>query len=733
MTNAWDAVRAAIDAEDTAAVAALLIGFDDAQRREVARELPRYLPVVRRAGERRDAERVAGRQGWWRSLHAEAERADRSVWDLPGFSEGRVRWYVGARWIEVMRVAGAGAIAGAAGVAAWLNRRELVRGWVPAELDDVPAILDVVAARPVAWREDLAARLALRLRAARPQERDGQVLLALALLRATGVEPPRHDPLTLAWIAAAPVADLGVDPLLDAMVPRLFEAEGGPAAAPRLRARPRSGGAGRRRPDQARRAARRLPHPLPARRPGRRPALLRGAAHPARPRARGGRTARARLRGDARAPRRQRRRPGLTAAPPGGGHAAGGGRGKPAVPLGGQARTRRAVPARPGAQGAVRGDRRVRARAGRRADERLGRSPATGGEARRRTRGPVRARGDRDDQGHRGDAASRPGRGAGRRLRGEAAPEPPRPRFQPQPLPAVPEPEPMPPITHANVLARVSLRESDWMQPERWLDGFVRLASDERRESLIAELAPVAARCRDQEYRRSTWHDTSTWAAAMARELIEPGADRRAVRGGRADAARRVPKTKHLAMGRLMPLARFAEVYQSLLEGRMPPYLLATPTRANGLLDAEALVERLEGYERDGVQALPLDLRQALLRLGRGSVTAGAVRRAALLAAPAGRRAHRWLTDRPADPEVVLRWTTDQDDSFVEAEVVLGPEHAELFGDLPVPGPGARAVSCCRPSRARQSRAASCCCPCSPGTGGWRPRSRSAASCRTGR
>ncbi|MCP2357689.1 hypothetical protein HD597_004709 [Nonomuraea thailandensis] len=689
MTNAWDAVRAAIDAEDTAAVAALLIGFDDAQRREVARELPRYLPVVRRAGERRDAERVAGRQGWWRSLHAEAERADRSVWDLPGFSEGRVRWYVGARWIEVMRVAGAGAIAGAAGVAAWLNRRELVRGWVPAELDDVPAILDVVAARPVAWREDLAARLALRLRAARPQERDGQVLLALALLRATGVEPPRHDPLTLAWIAAAPVADLGVDPLLDAMVPRLFEAEG----VGRLLRRDYELG-----PALAALAA-----------DGRikRAALLDGC----RTRfLRGGQAAdllffvELHTRLDP-APEE--------VAPHARDYAA-----MLALPAANVAdlalRQLRQAGVTPPAEAAesllFRSEGRL-VRAGLSLLDRVLKEPSeeidayapalaaalTSGSAEARQRAVRLAVGHAGRFGPEATAMIRdivatlppgPGAALAAAFGGEAAPEPPRPRFQPQPLPAVPEPEPMPPITHANVLARVSLRESDWMQPERWLDGFVRLASDERRESLIAELAPVAARCRDQEYRRSTWHDTSTWAAAMARELIEPGADRRAVRGGRADAARRVPKTKHLAMGRLMPLARFAEVYQSLLEGRMPPYLLATPTRANGLLDAEALVERLEGYERDGVQALPLDLRQALLRLGRGSVTAGAVRRAALLAAPAGRRAHRWLTDRPADPEVVLRWTTDQDDSFVEAEVVLGPEHAELFGDLPVPGPG---------------------------------------------
>ncbi|MGP3959871.1 hypothetical protein ACTWPT_28055 [Nonomuraea sp. 3N208] len=40
MTNPWDTVRAAIDAEDTTAVVTLLTAYDDAQRREVVRELP---------------------------------------------------------------------------------------------------------------------------------------------------------------------------------------------------------------------------------------------------------------------------------------------------------------------------------------------------------------------------------------------------------------------------------------------------------------------------------------------------------------------------------------------------------------------------------------------------------------------------------------------------------------------------------------------------------------------
>ncbi|WP_067184362.1 hypothetical protein [Microtetraspora niveoalba] len=47
----------------------------------------------------------------------------------------------------------------------------------------------------------------------------------LALLRATGVVPPRHDPLVAGWVDREP-SRLGADPLLDHLLPRLFEAEG---------------------------------------------------------------------------------------------------------------------------------------------------------------------------------------------------------------------------------------------------------------------------------------------------------------------------------------------------------------------------------------------------------------------------------------------------------------------------------------------------------------------------
>ncbi|WP_345401906.1 hypothetical protein [Nonomuraea salmonea] len=55
----------------------------------------------------------------------------------------------------------------------------------------------------------------------------GGVRTVLALLRHTGVTPPEHDPLVVAWAACTPdAAGLRADPLLDHLVPRMFDAEG---------------------------------------------------------------------------------------------------------------------------------------------------------------------------------------------------------------------------------------------------------------------------------------------------------------------------------------------------------------------------------------------------------------------------------------------------------------------------------------------------------------------------
>ncbi|SDK61024.1 DUF6493 family protein [Nonomuraea jiangxiensis] len=866
MTNAWEAVRAAIDAEDADAVVTLLTGFDEVRRREVARELPGYLPVARREGERRDVERGEAYQARWEELIARADKMHRQVWELPEAQEMLRHEHVRSRWVEALRVAGAGAIAGAAAVTTWLNKRELERPWPPADVDDVPLILKVVAARPAAWQQDLAVRLALRLRGVRPEAGDGRARLALALLRETGTEPPDHDPLTLAWTASATttaatpptstpssitststpsVSSASPSPASDSVFPASDSASTTFASAPASTTAPSTTAPASASSTTAPAAASAPSKTAPAAAfapssatpaaasavstdsassaapssdfsvspsavgpsatafavstyaaPTPEPAFTTSADGPAvtafaastyaAPTPEPAFTTSADgladgsvdgwadgLAGD---PLLDAMVPRLFSAEGVGRFLRGDGalasalsalategRIKRAVLLdgcrsrflrGGQAADLRffvglhdlldpapeevtphvseyaamiSLPAANVAELALRQLRRLRVtppvdavesllfrsegrlvRAGLALLDRVLKEPAedvdayasaltaalTCESAEAKTRavrlavkhagrfGPEAAEMIRDTV-----ALLPPGPGAELAgvFGGEAAPEPRRPRFVPMPLPAVPEPPRMPsPITDARVLARLHLPEFDWVPSERWLDGFVRLAAGEHRDELITALSPLAARCRNQHYFGYPWWNTSDWAEAMARELIEPGAERRATLDRRVDATRRVPEMTHAAAWKLMPLARFAEVYQAQTEGRMPPYLLATPTHANGLLDADVLVERLAEYESAGVTALPLDLRQALLRMRR-TVTDEAVRQAARLTGPAGRRVHRWLTDRPADPEVVLRWETYQDDTRITSEFVSGPEYAELLGDLLVP------------------------------------------------
>ncbi|MFC4530493.1 hypothetical protein [Sphaerisporangium dianthi] len=686
MTNAWDEVRTAIDDGDAAAVAKLVIGFDEARRLEVARELPGHLPEARRAGRLKEEERERERRARWAVLVERAEREGRSVYALAELHDHPAAEPADG-WMEPMRVAGAGTIAGAAAVAAWLNRRDFERGFEPLEIDDVPLILRVVAARPAAWQRDLAVRLAQRLRGSRPVA-DRRVRLPLALLRATGAEPPEHDPLTLAWAAATAAGELPDDPLLPVMVPRLFSAEG----------------AGR---------------------------LLRsdeGWAEALTALAADGRVERERvlagcrgrfLRGGQAADQRffVRLHELLDPAPE---ETAPHLRDYLALLASAPAnvadlalrQVRRSGPVPPAEAGeAVEGllfrpEGRL-VRAGLAWLDRLLKGPAAdvdayapalaaalvceSGEARERAVklavkhagrfGPLGAETIRDA------VATLPAH-QGVRLAavfgGEAASEPEPVPFVPAPLPHVPEPVPMPAARAPEALARLRLREFDWLSSEMWLDGFVRLAArpdGRERAALAGALAPLAARCDDDRYGWRPWWRTAEWAAAMARELTDPGAELRAPVEWRATVEERVPEMTHGPAGKIMPLARFAEVYRAQVEGRLPPYLLATPTRANGVLDADALVQRLEGYERDGAEALPLDLRQALLRLGR-TVPAEVAARAARLTGETGRKVARWLTGRPAEPRTVLCWGTHEGDTRITSEFVSGPEYQEVLGDL---------------------------------------------------
>ncbi|MBO4273409.1 DUF6493 family protein [Microbispora triticiradicis] len=652
MTNPWDAVRAGVDAGDASAVAAAVLDLGDDARREVARELPGHLSAAREAAMREERRREQARQARWEELYERAAREGRSVYDFAE-AEAMDEPEMGNRWIEPMRVAGAAVLPGAAAVATWLNRRDFDRGREPADTDDVPLIAAVVAARPLEWRRDLAVRLARRLRGVRPRP-DRRVRLALRLLRESGAEPPEHDPLTLAWVAVTPSGDLWADPLLDAMLPRLFEAEG----VGRLL-----------------RAHQNWPAVLAAlARDGRvkREALLDGCRSRF---LRGGQAADQRffvLLHDRLDPSpeeiapyardylallpaaaanvadlalRQIRRLG-TIPPDQAGEAV------EALLFRAEGTLVRAgltwldrllkdpaggldayAPALTAALGNASGD--ARERAVKLATKHAERFTPVGAEMIRDAVAALPAH-----QGARLAAV----------FGGEVAAEPEPARFVPVPLPSVPEPARMPPAPGTpEELARITLSEYDWVANERWLDGFVRLAARHRtgagRDRLLAALAPLALHW-SRTYRWTPWWETAAWAGAMAKELTEPGVRRRAHPQGTETVAERLPDMKHGAGARVWTLTRYAEVYPAQLEGLLPSYLLGTPTRANGLLDPEVLVERIEGYERDGVEALPLDLRQALLRVGR-TVSGEVAARAAALTSPAGRTVARWLTDRP--------------------------------------------------------------------------------------
>ncbi|GII00194.1 hypothetical protein [Planobispora takensis] len=248
--SVWEEVRALIDAGDADKVAARVAELDRAERREVARELPGHIAAAREAAHRATAEKEqrllvervqAMEMGQEEFDRYAAERGllreDRRLWAgnlhhdwLHGAGPG-TRSAERDAWIDPMRAAGAGTIESVTAVISWLNRRDFDRWGSPA--DAVGPVARAVAARPAEWRADLAVRLALKVRGVRGDVNwygdpvDRHLPPALELFRQLGTAPPEHDPLVVGWVTMTPDADrLREDPLLDVLVPRIFQAEG---------------------------------------------------------------------------------------------------------------------------------------------------------------------------------------------------------------------------------------------------------------------------------------------------------------------------------------------------------------------------------------------------------------------------------------------------------------------------------------------------------------------------
>ncbi|MET9952709.1 DUF6493 family protein [Streptomyces sp. NPDC006339] len=175
---------------------------------------------------------------------------------------------------------------------------------------------------------------------------------------------------------------------------------------------------------------------------------------------------------------------------------------------------------------------------------------------------------------------------------------------------------------------------------ERALDGVVRLAHRDR-EALAAAVREAFAGAYWLEGRDHVSEGSDGIFTVLAALLG-------AVRVSALDLARRratgTPCCAHKALTRAVDARVWEAAWLVATEGPVP-FLLATPTRHTGAIDPPVLVERLRAYRDAGVEPLPVDLAQALLRVRKADPSAArAATEAAELGTWAGTRLADWLT-----------------------------------------------------------------------------------------
>ncbi|GAA3445364.1 DUF6493 family protein [Planomonospora venezuelensis] len=747
---AWDRVRKLIDAGDSAGVAAAVAVLDPAGRREVARELPGYVEVARDRAERAMADHEAAVERRRRARQDEVDRLraagrlseeqHREAWAATWYDDWRT-WPVIPDWAGPMRVAGAGVIGGAAAAAAWIDRRELgewdLAGGTASGGDE--PLLAAISARPVPFQAELAVRLALRVRGGRRRRArslDGTLPLALTLLRRTGAAPPEHDPLVVGWVSrGGRLGELRADPLLDHLLPRIFEAEG-VGRALRGERPARAGAASWLGALRALAAEGRVDRAFLL--DGCRRRFLRGGegpdlrffAHlhelldPAPAEIEPHAVDYLRLLPAAPGPvaepalKHLRRLTGLD--PTDVAEALEGllFRAEGGLARAGLSWWEETVRQAPGpvdelapALAVAFGHQvwAVQERAARLAIRHAGRFTPRGAELLRagaeavppalRHRLVAALGGEAVEEP---EAGPGPGPGPGKKTPEEVSGDASGDVFAPRTLPAPARPLPVaePPDTPA-YLADLYLRD-DRQAGERRLAAFVRLAVRDR-DALRARLAPLVA-SQERRLHSREWKDPGDWMIALAAELVRPGwvdATRHTALTDRARRANglppatgeldRLPRRTDTSPLHRFVLRRHAEVLTALRAGALPPLLLATPSLSNGLLDPAELVSRMEALEAAGAVPLPADFQQALLRLPR-RVDPAVTARATALRSPEGRRAARWLAEGGLpDPVVRVAWPEGDDGpgtrvwmtSTVRAEPTGLPLLDELLAEQP--------------------------------------------------
>ena len=187
------------------------------------------------------------------------------------------------------------------------------------------------------------------------------------------------------------------------------------------------------------------------------------------------------------------------------------------------------------------------------------------------------------------------------------------------------------PIASAAELAEEFAANAGWAETERLLAGMVDLAHRDP-GGLMEAFGSLPADVDQWRWLDATDDRIARRFAPVvaARALFAP----RLRPQKEAERPRRRPDALARFLGR-----RGREI--GMLIGRTP-FLLSTPTAANGLLDTGELISRLERLEAVGGDAGAIDLAQALLRLP-PEVDPDAVARAARLASSPGRTLTAWL------------------------------------------------------------------------------------------
>ncbi|WP_156045968.1 hypothetical protein [Herbidospora cretacea] len=692
-----------------------LLTLTEAERGEIGRGLPGLVKDLR-------AEKTAELAR--RDYDADWERA----WDESFEIDEMLDEHATA-----LLLAGLGTITGPAAAVAFITGRDVNRR--RAVGFNVADAVKVAASRPIEWQQDVAVRLARRIR--RPDDRIAP--LAVALLRASGAEPPDHDPLVVAWLRMMTHPN---DPLTSALLLRVFDAEG----------------AGRELRDE------RLT-PAPTR------WLARVRRDVPRDQAIDGCVSRFLRGGEAQDLRFFVRLHDLLAPTP--------------EETAGRLRDYlRLLPSSPGpvAELAARQVRTVfpidradlveavesltfrpeakLATIGLRwLDAELKRTPSAAAEfgpalvtAYGHTSFDVQSRAVDLTLKHVTDGslvadgiATLPADLAAlltARFSGVPSFEEPAPAVTFPPLPTVPAPKPFPEPSSSAVREPVST----WIAAEHWLAAFTRDATRDR-TALRSSL-----RRRDHWWHRSpVWADPRDWTEALSAELITPGwvpeeppseswswehqvvhlqvlaAPHEEVPGNVVSADDDVevvfeegptagqglvahgfmgyrpdaplgahgpgwlPEAGQVTPLHLFLLHRFSEVYDALRDDVLPPVLLATPTLDNGHLDPEVLVDRLETCAETGREPLPADLAQALMRLPRGAHPAAA-ERAAKVGSAAARAAAEWLAgDGLPDPVTGVEWTGETDHVRVRPLLRLAaPTGDRLIDEVMLAQPGRR-------------------------------------------